>query len=496
VEDVVEDILRGEIPPIPPESRIFVNRNLRLSHIDMVGFDLDYTLAVYKTPEFDRLCLEKTIEKLVKERGYPPAIAAVLYDPEMAQRGLIVDSTNGNIIKMDRFNHVWRAVHGLTPFTHEQVIESYRRKLIDYSDKTRFNWLDTLFSLTEVSLYSSMIDMLDRKDPDLSRYYGRVFTDIRECTDEAHRDDSIKCVVKSDPAKYIEKSAGLAPTLHRFRSDGKKLFLLTNSGWEYTSAVMSYLLNGEMREYPSWMDYFEIIVVDAQKPGFFSSQERFHLLDRECGRFGPCFPHELERGRVYARGNLELFEALSGCGGDRILYVGDHIYGDIMLSKSSSLWRTAMIVPELEKEIAVSSKLAGEFSMLASLEKYRVELETKASRTRLAHNIVESRQRKGNGADEARLAGLHDTLTADMERYRDELARLRDQHGRLQSVVQDSYNRRWGSLFREQNEVTKFGEQVGAFACVYTSQVTNFRYYSPRQYFLAPRIYLPHEKGE
>ncbi len=41
-----------------------------------------------------------------------------------------------------------------------------------------------------------------------------------------------------------------------------------------------------------------------------------------------------------------------GIGGDRVLYVGDHIYGDILRSKKSSLWRTCMVVQELERELA------------------------------------------------------------------------------------------------------------------------------------------------
>ena len=31
---------------IPRPGRVFVNRNLRLSGIDWVGFDMDYTLAI------------------------------------------------------------------------------------------------------------------------------------------------------------------------------------------------------------------------------------------------------------------------------------------------------------------------------------------------------------------------------------------------------------------------------------------------------------------
>ncbi|HEV3030532.1 MAG TPA: 5'-nucleotidase domain-containing protein, partial [Polyangia bacterium] len=41
----------GEAAPravdIPREHRVFVNRNLRLDKIELVGFDMDYTLALY-----------------------------------------------------------------------------------------------------------------------------------------------------------------------------------------------------------------------------------------------------------------------------------------------------------------------------------------------------------------------------------------------------------------------------------------------------------------
>ena len=32
---------------IPRRNRVYVNRNLRLDKIEMVGFDMDYTLALY-----------------------------------------------------------------------------------------------------------------------------------------------------------------------------------------------------------------------------------------------------------------------------------------------------------------------------------------------------------------------------------------------------------------------------------------------------------------
>lgn len=39
--------------------------------------------------------------------------------------------------------------------------------------------------------------------------------------------------------------------------------------------------------------------------------------------------------------------------GKEILYVGDHIFGDILKSKKRQGWRTFLVVPELTKELQV-----------------------------------------------------------------------------------------------------------------------------------------------
>lgn len=39
--------------------------------------------------------------------------------------------------------------------------------------------------------------------------------------------------------------------------------------------------------------------------------------------------------------------------GKEILYVGDHIFGDILKSKKRQGWKTFLVVPELTKELQV-----------------------------------------------------------------------------------------------------------------------------------------------
>jgi 5'-nucleotidase len=59
--------------------RIFVNRSLQLDRIKFYGFDMDYTLALYKSPEFEELSFQQVLESLI-ELGYPEQIREFVYD--------------------------------------------------------------------------------------------------------------------------------------------------------------------------------------------------------------------------------------------------------------------------------------------------------------------------------------------------------------------------------------------------------------------------------
>jgi 5'-nucleotidase len=52
-------------------------------------------------------------------------------------------------------------------------------------------------------------------------------------------------------------------------------------------------------------------------------------------------------------GNCQVFSKLIGSRGKDVLYVGDHIFGDIIKSKKERAWHTFLIIPELLKELTV-----------------------------------------------------------------------------------------------------------------------------------------------
>ena len=96
----------------PGPSGIYVNRNLKLDQVQMVGFDMDYTLALYHQDKMEELSVLATLHKLVVNKGYPEQIRQLKYDPTLAIRGLMVDQQLGNVFKPDRYGTPGRALHG------------------------------------------------------------------------------------------------------------------------------------------------------------------------------------------------------------------------------------------------------------------------------------------------------------------------------------------------------------------------------------------------
>ncbi|MBX5482061.1 MAG: HAD-IG family 5'-nucleotidase [Myxococcaceae bacterium] len=476
--------------------QVFVNRNLRMAHVELVGFDMDYTLAIYHMRRIEQLSFDMTLARLVSDYGYPPEIGQIHYDHEFGMRGLLVDKANGNLIKMDRYGYVGRAYHGRRMLDRESWQRLYRDQQIKKREP-KYAWIDTLFALPEACMYAGVIELLEGRGQTID--YAKLYDDIREAIDTVHRDGSLKREIRKDLGHYIFKDPELGPALHKLRSAGKKLFVLTNSLWDYTNAVMRYLLDGVLPEYPSWRNYFDFIITGAGKPAFFTETGRPFLEVDTTSEAGAILGEatSLERGKVYQGGNLVDFERWAKIGGEHVLYVGDHIYGDIVKSKKSSLWRTCMIVQEIEDEIAYTDSRRDEIARLSKIEELLARLDDEVAHLKGHLNAVERRleREEGLNGDRAALEEERRRLKADLDvarrAFREATQIARD----LEEDIEAGFNPYWGLMFKEGNENSKFGEQVEQYACLYTSRVSNFLQYSPMHYFRSARDNMAHERA-
>jgi hypothetical protein len=252
-----------------------------------------------------------------------------------------------------------------------------------------------------------------------------------------------------------------------------------------------------MSEYPSWRNYFDVVIVAATKPAFFT--ERRPLLERDNGNVKPA-TLPLERGKIYEGGNLRDFERAIGVPGDQVLYIGDHIYGDILRSKKESAWRTAMIIQELEQEISAHEACKADIERGSELEDARERLEDdlrfyQSRFKELSRQIDAAKTRGSNGASLYALEESRAQSKRAVDRVRALLRQLDAEASSIERRVDLRFHPYWGSLLKEGAEQSSFGSQVDEYACLYTSRVSNFLAYSPQQYFRSPRDVMAHEIG-
>ena len=464
-----------------PERRVFCNRTLNMRSIAVVGFDMDYTLVHYDVTAWEARAFAHVQRKLL-DAGHP--VQDLHFDADRFARGLVLDLELGNLVKANRFGYVTQAAHGMQLLSHEAQRAAYTQVWVDLAEP-RWVFLNTLFSLSEACLYAQLVDLHDAGHmPGLD--YRSLYELVGRTMDAAHLEGELKAEIIADPERFVAPDPELPRTLLDLQQAGKKLFLATNSEWHYTQAMMQYAID---RHLPggSWRDLFTLVIAQARKPGFFDGNAGFAEILDAAGTERPL-QGPLQAGRVYRGGNAQAVQDFFGCGGDSILYVGDHVYADVHVSSQIRRWRTAMILRELEDEVR------DERAFVAT----QVALhERMAAKERLDHRQAVLRlalQRVGLGAElpegvVGNAGALHEQLRLlrrDIEALDAQIAPLAKAAGQLGHPL-------WGPLMRAGNDKSRLARQIEGHADVYTSRVSNFLRLTPFGYLRAVRGSLPHD---
>jgi HAD superfamily 5'-nucleotidase-like hydrolase len=464
----------------PAERRIFCNRTLNMRSIKTVGYDMDYTLIQYRVEEWERRAYQHVQRKLA-DQGWP--VANLRFDPETVVRGLIIDTERGNLLKANRFGYVKRAMHGTTPLDHDAQKRLYGRIIIELGEG-RFYFLNTLFSLSEATLYAQLVELLDEGVLPRVLNYDELYKIVRNAIDETHFEGMLKAEIIADPDRFVELDPDIPLTLLDQQNAGKKLLLLTNSEWHYTQAMMTYAFDRFLPE-RTWRDLFDLVVVSARKPAFFSTSSPMFEVVSADGLLRPYLPGR-ESSRTFLGGSATEVEHLLGCSGDEILYVGDHIFADVKVSKSVLRWRTALVLRELEKEILAVEGFGDRQQQLTELMHNKERLELLHSQARLLLQRKKLKYGPQPNQSAKSLSQRQATLRREIEEIDAALSPLAEAAGSVSS-------QRWGLLMRAGNDKSHLARQVERYADIYMSRVSNFLYHTPFFYFRSIRGTLPHD---
>ena len=473
--------------------KIYVNRSLNMARIKSIGFDMDHTLVVYQRDAFENLAFTETLQKFI-EAGYPNELASLSFDPNFVIRGLLVDRERGNLLKADEHKYVKKAFHGRLELDKKTRHETYNAQSFRAEN---FLSIDTFFALSEVQLFVEIVDYMRLNPKKIKREFREVYSDLRTFIDLSHADGSIKNKVLKNPETYFQRNKSRLVAIMRLKEGGKKTFLLTNSMWDYTDAVMTYSSSPYLKELglTHWLDLFDFVIVGAKKPGFFTGDFPFQKVDRETGQLH-SYKGPFEPG-IYHGGNGYLFQSLTGQKGDEILYCGDHIYGDIIRSKEVFNWRTLLVVEELVDEFSRNIDPSTEWDEIKKIFQKREELDEIVQKLSSQINTAKKNLKFFEEKKDARKVSA---MSKNIGKLEAKLSEKVTEVTEIDKDLKDTLQRReirihplWGDFMRVGLEKSRFARQIENYACLYTADIGNLRFYSPFKRFRSPRDLMPHD---
>ncbi|MDP3562021.1 MAG: HAD-IG family 5'-nucleotidase [Legionellaceae bacterium] len=453
-------------------SNVFVNRTLNLKKIKYIGLDMDHTLIRYQSKNFESLVYQFVINYLIENKKYPKAINELTFHYDHAIRGSIVDSKNGNILKLSRYGAIRQSYHGTQPIQFTEQKQIYRSIYVDLNEPN-YIAIDTAFSIAFCVLFGQLIDFKD-KNPGALPSYETIAFDVLYSVDKVHAAGDLKQYISQHLDEFVILEPNVVEGLQRYKHLGKKIFILTNSDYSYTKIMLDYAITPFLPPGETWRDLFEFVITLSNKPRFFYDNLKFLQIDPADG----CMTNlngAIVSG-IYQGGNAKKFTDDLTLNGDEILYIGDHIYGDILRLKKDCNWRTALIVEELGAEIEAQQKalpierqITAAMEIKTGLEQHYIDVQTK--------NI-----HKQNAKYHHELQQLQTDISAiDMK---------------ITNLLQEQnafFNPTWGRVFRAGAEESYFAYQVERYACVYMEKLSDLLEHSPLTYFRAYRRRLAHD---
>lgn len=164
-------------------------------------------------------------------------------------------------------------------------------------------------------------------------------------------------VVKS-PELYIRRREDVRELLAKLREKGKKLFMLTNSHYDYCNLIMSNAFGKD------WRELFDLCITSGKKPVFFKSESSAFYRAKEteplfCGEEAKA---PLELNNDYLAGNYKdlekTFEKALGRTNLKYAYLGDNYMGDCYWTAKLANWDGIAVVEELSDSELINSQEA------------------------------------------------------------------------------------------------------------------------------------------
>ena len=340
--------------------------------VDVIGFDIDFTLLLYNKKHMTRLIYESLCEFLIKYKNYPEKIRYSEnkdFVDSFSCKNIVIDFKKGNALKLRKDKSIIRAYHGKRELKKEEINSVYENGFFPvFKISTHYNSdfyinIDS-FQPQNLAIFLICVDLFDKGELKVIKEYEDI---IKHLLDGMNYNYNIKSFedfstfgyyfpeIYKHPELYLYTKYNCEALLDKLRKKGKKLFFATNSNYSYSHYILEKVLGD------NYHDYFDLCFYKSCKPGFFqdpkeSNPKCFFYNDQQeisCTEMDDdTYKKIYEGNHILTGGSYVLvehfFQKMLNKKELKCVFVGDNIIGDCEVPSRLKDWESVFIFDDIK----------------------------------------------------------------------------------------------------------------------------------------------------
>jgi len=340
--------------------------------VDVIGFDIDFTLLLYNKKQMTHLIYESLCEFLIKHKNYPEKIRYSEnkdFVDAFSCKNIVIDYKRGNALKLRKDKSIIKAYHGKKELTKEEIYSQYENGTFSVFNISIFYNSDFCINIDSfqpqnVALFLICVDLFDKGELNNIKDYEDIIKNIGDGMNYNYKINSFEDFstfgyyfpeIYKHPELYLYTKYNCEALLDKLRKKGKKLFFATNSNYSYSHYILEKVL-GE-----NYHDYFDLCFYKSCKPGFFqdpkeSNPKCYFYNDQQeisCTEMSDdTYKKIYEGNHILTGGSYVLvehfFQKMLNKNELKCVFVGDNIMGDCEVPSRLKNWESVFIFDDIK----------------------------------------------------------------------------------------------------------------------------------------------------
>jgi HAD superfamily 5'-nucleotidase-like hydrolase len=340
--------------------------------VDVIGFDIDFTLLLYNKKHMTHLIYDSLCEFLIKHKNYPEKIRYSEnkdFVDAFSCKNIVIDYKRGNALKLRKDKSIIKAYHGKKELTKEEIYSQYENGTFSVFNISIFYNSDFCINIDSfqpqnVALFLICVDLFDKSELNIIKDYEDIIKNIGDGMNFNYKINSFEDFstfgyyfpeIYKHPELYLYTKYNCEALLDKLRKKGKKLFFATNSNYSYSHYILEKVL-GE-----NYHDYFDLCFYKSCKPGFFqdpkeSNPKCYFYNDQQeisCTEMSDdTYKKIYEGNHILTGGSYVLvehfFQKMLNKNELKCVFVGDNIMGDCEVPSRLKNWESVFIFDDIK----------------------------------------------------------------------------------------------------------------------------------------------------